>query len=239
MSDKIYHKMPGTISGEDLTYLIYYDDRDRPLEIIVGEKAARKRYEDISVSWNAHLFVLIDNNAKDDKAPVALFAAEGKRVEELVQAGILEKSRSEGLETEITAIRTHLLARAEKAEAQLDAERDRAQQWHEAYDRALDDVATAKARAEAAEAEAKRLNTLLAIIFNDKQKALEMVEANQTAFNSARMDFIKLESEVKALREALEKIVKQSGWMLAEGPLIQSMAKTARAALDGSAKEES
>ena len=204
MSDKIYHKMPGTISGEDLTYLIYYDDRDRPLEIIVGEKAARKRYEDISVSWNAHLFVLIDNNAKDDKAPVALFAAEGKRVEELVQAGILEKSRSEGLETEITAIRTHLLARAE-----------------------------------AAEAEVKRLNTQLAIIFNDKQKALEMVEANQTAFNSARMDFIKLESEVKALREALEKIVKQSGWMLAEGPLIQSMAKTARAALDRSGREES
>jgi hypothetical protein len=126
------------------------------------------------------------------------------RLAEATQAGILEKSRSEGLETEITAIRTHLLARAE-----------------------------------AAEAEVKRLNTLLAIIFNDKQKALEMVEANQTAFNSARMDFIKLESEVKALREALEKIVKQSGWMLAEGPLIQSMAKTARAALDRSGREES
>jgi hypothetical protein len=47
------------------------------------------------------------------------------RLAEATQAGILEKSKSEGLEIEIAAIRTHLLARAEKAEAQLTAERER------------------------------------------------------------------------------------------------------------------
>jgi hypothetical protein len=193
MSDRIYHKMPGTISGEDLTYLIYYDDRDRPLEIIVGEKAARKRYEDISVSWNAHLFVLIDNNAKDDKAPVALLAAEGKRVEELVQASILERSKSEGLETEITAIRTHLLARAEAAEA----ERDKAQAE---VNLLIDKGREHATKVDNAEDEVRALRKQIEVDaqeIRDEEYAVKIAKQSDIIFDAL--------VEVETLKEALDK----------------------------------
>jgi hypothetical protein len=193
MSDRIYHKMPGTISGEDLTYLIYYDDRDRPLEIIVGEKAARKRYEDISVSWNAHLFVLIDSNAKDDKAPVALLAAEGKRVEELVQASILERSKSEGLETEITAIRTHLLARAEAAEA----ERDKAQAE---VNLLIDKGREHATKVDNAEDEVRALRKQIEVDaqeIRDEEYAVKIAKQSDIIFDAL--------VEVETLKEALDK----------------------------------
>lgn len=46
-------------------YLILFDDTERPVETMFGEQIARKRYADISMSWNAHLFVKIDSNSRD------------------------------------------------------------------------------------------------------------------------------------------------------------------------------
>ena len=46
-------------------WLIYFDDQDRRPEIFTDEGAALKRYEDISISWNAHLFVLVNSNSRD------------------------------------------------------------------------------------------------------------------------------------------------------------------------------
>lgn len=55
-------------------YIIYFDDADRTPELIVGREAALKRYEQISMSWNAHLFVKIDSNSRDCEYPNAVLA---------------------------------------------------------------------------------------------------------------------------------------------------------------------
>lgn len=47
-------------------WLILFDDRDRPPEIITDEAAARERFRRISDSWNGHLFVKVQSNSRDD-----------------------------------------------------------------------------------------------------------------------------------------------------------------------------
>lgn len=46
-------------------WMIYFDDADRRPEIFTDEAAARHRYKEISVSWNAHLFVRAHSNTRD------------------------------------------------------------------------------------------------------------------------------------------------------------------------------
>lgn len=46
-------------------WMIYFDDADRRPEIFTDEGCARKRYEQISVSWNAHLFKRVHSNSRD------------------------------------------------------------------------------------------------------------------------------------------------------------------------------
>lgn len=46
-------------------YLIWFDDADRKPELFSDKSAALKRYEQVSISWNAHLFVLADSNSRD------------------------------------------------------------------------------------------------------------------------------------------------------------------------------
>ncbi len=49
-------------------WVIYFDDADRKPEVFGGEgaeNAAKRRYEQISISWNAHLFVKVDSNSRD------------------------------------------------------------------------------------------------------------------------------------------------------------------------------
>jgi hypothetical protein len=48
-------------------WLILYDDKDKEPEIWLSEVAARARYATISTSWNAHLFVKVLSNNKDDR----------------------------------------------------------------------------------------------------------------------------------------------------------------------------
>jgi hypothetical protein len=57
---------------EEGAYLIRYEDTDVEDELFVGygaKDAALKRYEMISLNWNAHLFVKIDSNHLDCKIP--------------------------------------------------------------------------------------------------------------------------------------------------------------------------
>lgn len=59
---------------DDGAYLIRYDDKSQHDELFVsvGAKAAAMgRYAQISPSWNAHLFVKIDSNCRDQKIPNA------------------------------------------------------------------------------------------------------------------------------------------------------------------------
>lgn len=46
-------------------WMIVFDDADRDREVFTDEAAARHRYEQISVSWNAHLFVRVHSNTRD------------------------------------------------------------------------------------------------------------------------------------------------------------------------------
>ncbi|QAZ38464.1 hypothetical protein C1M51_02955 [Methylibium sp. Pch-M] len=48
-------------------FLIYFDDYDRRPGVVVGEAAAREVFRQISVNWNAHLFVKIASNTRDDR----------------------------------------------------------------------------------------------------------------------------------------------------------------------------
>ena len=67
-----WHTIPSTCP-----HIIWYDDRDRAPEIFAGEgakEAAERRFEQISDSWNAHLFVSIAANSRDCPHPVATVA---------------------------------------------------------------------------------------------------------------------------------------------------------------------
>lgn len=65
-SMKYMHPAPPVGQPEAGTHwLIFFDDADRRPEVWTDEAAARKRYTDISYSWNAHLFVKVDSNSRD------------------------------------------------------------------------------------------------------------------------------------------------------------------------------
>jgi hypothetical protein len=47
-------------------YLIMFDDTEVPVETMFGEEIASKRFEQVSQNWNAHLFVKVKSNSRDD-----------------------------------------------------------------------------------------------------------------------------------------------------------------------------
>lgn len=47
-------------------YLIMFDDTEVPVETMFGEEVAHKRFEQVSQNWNAHLFVKVKSNSRDD-----------------------------------------------------------------------------------------------------------------------------------------------------------------------------
>lgn len=62
---------------EETPHIIVFDDADRPNEVFSGagaRPAALRRWEQISVSWNAHLFVRVEKNSRDDPNPCASLA---------------------------------------------------------------------------------------------------------------------------------------------------------------------
>lgn len=77
-----YKEPPGAIPelaipGE-CPHIIWFDDADRSPLLFAGAGsavAALKTWEQISVSWNAHLFVRVASNSRDSKYPSAHFIA--------------------------------------------------------------------------------------------------------------------------------------------------------------------
>lgn len=68
---------------EETPHIIVFDDADRPDEKFSGagaRPAALRRWEQISVSWNAHLFVRVERNSRDDPYPCARLAAQVSRI---------------------------------------------------------------------------------------------------------------------------------------------------------------
>lgn len=62
-------------------YIIRFDDAEREDEFFAGhgaKDAARRRYEMVSVSWNAHLYVKFDSNCRDCVVPNARATADAE-----------------------------------------------------------------------------------------------------------------------------------------------------------------
>jgi hypothetical protein len=67
----------GLVIPEECAHLIMFDDQDKKPAVFAGagaRTAALAAYERMSVSWNAHLFVCIDHNSRDQGYPVAKVA---------------------------------------------------------------------------------------------------------------------------------------------------------------------
>lgn len=62
---------------DKVPFMIVFDDADRPPELIIGKANAEIYYRRISMSWNAHLFVKIASNSRDEKRPSAQLAEPG------------------------------------------------------------------------------------------------------------------------------------------------------------------
>lgn len=63
----------------DGAYLIQYDDKERDVEIFAragARDAALRRFEQVSEQWNAHLFVKVASNTRDETTPNAIEASQ-------------------------------------------------------------------------------------------------------------------------------------------------------------------
>lgn len=68
---------------EETPHIIVFDDADRPDEKFSGagaRPAALRRWQQISMSWNAHLFVRVERNSRDDPYPCARLASQVNRI---------------------------------------------------------------------------------------------------------------------------------------------------------------
>ncbi len=74
LNDLIAHATGKVVDPDEVPHLIVFDDADRKPELFIGRAAALARYERISVSWNAHLFVKINSNSRDCQYPNAVLA---------------------------------------------------------------------------------------------------------------------------------------------------------------------
>jgi hypothetical protein len=95
-------------------YLIKFDDTEVPDETMFGAEIANKRFEQISGNWNAHLFVKVTSNSRDDScsgsnarlasdydALAASCDASAQTLHEVI--GSLRAQRDDGLEREAVA----------------------------------------------------------------------------------------------------------------------------------------
>jgi hypothetical protein len=86
-------------------YLIKFDDTEVADETMFGAEIANKRFEQISGNWNAHLFVKVASNSRDD-------ACSGSNARLASDYNALAAQRDEGLARE-----AELQRRLETAEA--------------------------------------------------------------------------------------------------------------------------
>ncbi|CAB4149769.1 hypothetical protein UFOVP555_29 [uncultured Caudovirales phage] len=60
---------------DECPHMIVFDDADREPFMFAGagaRESAIKAFEQVSTSWNAHLFVRVERNSRDDRYPSAL-----------------------------------------------------------------------------------------------------------------------------------------------------------------------
>jgi hypothetical protein len=97
---------------DECPHIIVFDDADSANEHFFGagaRTAALRRYEQISQSWNAHLFVRIARNSRDDRYPSAAVAepAEVERlrgeIRRLHEAGEFLDNVNQGIEDKLRA----------------------------------------------------------------------------------------------------------------------------------------
>ncbi|WP_448679971.1 hypothetical protein [Pseudomonas nicosulfuronedens] len=63
---------------DECPHLIMFDDADVKPIMFAGcgaRRAALAKWEQVSINWNAHLFVRIEKNCRDDRYPCATLAA--------------------------------------------------------------------------------------------------------------------------------------------------------------------
>ncbi|WP_296267377.1 hypothetical protein [Pseudomonas sp. UBA6562] len=108
---------------DECPHIIVFDDADRANEHFCGSgarPAALRRYEQISQSWNAHLFVRTASNSRDDRYPGATVAdpaeVERLRIEhtEAVNVGMRYQDQRNALRAQL-AERDALLLRSLEA----------------------------------------------------------------------------------------------------------------------------
>lgn len=85
-------------------YLIKFDDTEVPDETMFGAEVANKRFEQISGNWNAHLFVKVASNSRDD-------ACSGSNAKLASHYDALAAQRDEGLAREAELERENRLLR--------------------------------------------------------------------------------------------------------------------------------
>lgn len=59
---------------DDVLFMVVFDDADRTPRIVKGYGPAKAYFRRISMSWNAHLFVKIESNSRDEKHANATLA---------------------------------------------------------------------------------------------------------------------------------------------------------------------
>lgn len=69
---------PAVVLPDECPHMIVFDDADREPLMFAGagaRDAAMRTWEQVSIGWNAHLFVRVMRNCRDDRYPCATLAA--------------------------------------------------------------------------------------------------------------------------------------------------------------------
>lgn len=111
---------PAPVVPEECPHLILFDGAEMKPIMFAGTGARRgalAKWEQVSKNWNAHLFVRIEKNSRDDRYPCAMFAAaapaQGQQVEWRTTAVMLEQANAGlaqlngKLRAELSALKAH------------------------------------------------------------------------------------------------------------------------------------
>ncbi len=80
---------------DECPHMIVFDDAERENELFAGcgaRSAAMRRWEQISQSWNAHLFVRIERNSRDDRHPNAVAAPQPEQSGKFAMGDLVRKT---------------------------------------------------------------------------------------------------------------------------------------------------
>ena len=90
---------------DQVPYMIVFDDADRQPEVVIGGTRARYHYKQVSSSWNAHLFVKISSNSRDEPYPIVATPAPADSAAERDAAWISVEDRLPEAGTQVLVTR--------------------------------------------------------------------------------------------------------------------------------------